>query len=133
MLGVIGLSLNQLFGYGTMSFLVQNQDEFTGVRYTTINIQNYISNIQKTFYDIDKLILELPTKQWSSDIVNNLKIIVDYLIMIVNVTLYPLRAGAYVTKLLLAILGIDLYTGTQNGISWLITFINAMQGGIPYI
>lgn len=107
-----------------------------------LDLWNYIKNIQTTASNPSVLQFELPTRQWDStvqsyqDFTNNLALVVDYIIVVLNVLLYPLKVGSYLLQNILAILGINTNTSDpNNGLSWLIIFVRDMLSRvvIPYI
>lgn len=140
-IGMIGIAINTIFGYGTV-------DLFVRYRVGTIwlwkfNVKAYISNIELSFQDVSRLTLELPERQWMSltdgfweGLSNNLALMLDYIILIGNVIMYPIRIGAYAVREVLAIIGINVVNpNTESGIFWLVKLTNYMQEymQIPYI
>lgn len=142
-IGAIGISMNILFGYNTVTYLYRYRVETTNVWLWRFDIFPYIKNIEMSISDTSKLQLELPTRQWITNVdltnwpivfVLNLGLMVDYIIMIINILLYPLKVGAYVLRQVLAVIGINVLENTNNGIQWLIDLINNIIGAnIPYI
>ena len=138
-IGVLGMAFNNAFGYETIMYLSKQQINLPNNAHFyiwKIDFWQYFKNIQLTTSNLSILEFKLPTRQWNSDIVNNLKIIVDYLIVLANLMLYPLRIGAYLIQNILAILGINTDTNaTHNGLAWLVIFVRDILGqiAIPYI
>lgn len=133
-IGVIGIALNTLFGYNTITYLEKVRIENGGLWYYKYNFSQYVSNLSQTFSNTTELNLNLPTRQWTNDIINNLALMLDYIIVMINILLYPLRVGAYMLKCVLAIMGINMIDPPNTGIKWildLITQIIPLQ--IPYI
>ena len=137
-LGVIGISLITLFGYGTITYLTKYRLE-GGLWVYKYNFSDYIQNITQTIGNTTPLQLTMPTRTWGDGIEwlsNNLALIMDWLIFILNVILYPLRVGAYLVLNTLSIIGIDMREGMQpnTGIKWLIDLVQSIVGWqIPYI
>ena len=142
-IGAIGISMNILFGYNTVTYLYRYRVEATNVWLWKFDIFPYIKNIEMSISDTSKLQLQLPTRQWITNVdltnwpivfVLNMGLMVDYIIMIINILLYPLKVGAYVLRQVLAIIGINVLENTSNGIQWLVDLINNIMGAnIPYI
>lgn len=146
LIGVIGLSLNTVLGGHTITFVQKQNVQTLGTNFYIwkFDFWHWIENIQLAASNVTRLELEIPTRTWQnmSSIVdgaalaNDLALMVDYVILIINVILYPIRIGAYLTLNALAILGVnnDL-NDSKNGLAWLMQFvqtcINLFQ--IPYI
>ena len=138
-IGILGMAFNSAFGYETVIYL--QKEQITMANHThfyiwKIDFWSYIKNIQLTTSNLSILEFKLPTRQWNNDIANNFALVIDFLIMIVNLMLYPLKVGAYLIQNLLAILGINTdVTAPHNGLSWLVTFVRDILGNIsiPYV
>ena len=139
-IGTIGLSINAIFGMNTVSYLTKTQIT-DGIYAYKFNVFGYITNIKDSFTDVAVMTLELPTRAWITDIQNfadfgnNMAVILDYIIFVINILLYPLKIGGYLLKNVLSFLGID--TISQNnagGLQWLVNFAKGLQIiAIPYI
>ena len=138
-IGVLAMALNTIFGNETIVYLskvevpMANGGRFYMYKY---DFWNYIENIRTAIQDLSEFTLNLPTREWSStDIANNILLLIDYIIVIINVLLYPLRIGAYLLNNLLAIFGINKdLTSARNGLKWLYIFVDKVIGiEIPYI
>lgn len=143
-IGVMGVALNQLFGYNTVSYLSSIRIEETDVWVYQYDLQTYIKNIQTAMNETTMLELRLPWRTWYTTmdltnwpdrLANNLALILDYFIMFLNVFLYPLRVGAYSCKMALSIMGVNIMDSTEtNPIYWIIDLINKLiQIQIPYV
>lgn len=138
-IGILGMAFNNAFGYETIMYLQKEQITMAnnGHFYIwKIDFWNYIKNIQLTTSNLSILQFKTPTRQFNSDIANNLALIMDFLIMIINLLLYPMKVGAYLIQNFLAILGINTDTSAQyNGLAWLVIFVRDILGqiAIPYI
>lgn len=144
-LGIVALAINHAFGSATFVFLrkvnimyVNGEPQYMW----RLDVWNYIKNIQTTASNPSVLQLVLPDREWDStvqsyqDFTNNLALVVDYIIVVLNVLLYPLKVGSYLLQNLLAILGINTNTSDpNNGLSWLVIFVRDMLSKvvIPYI
>ena len=138
-IGSIGIAMNLLFGYNTMAFLSRIRIEETDVWVWKFDGFNYLKSIETSFTDTSRLELNLPSRTWQwqgelfSMIANNLAVLVNYVIVIFNVLLYPLKVGAYVSRQMLALLGMNI-TGGDSPLQWLIDLINnLMAASITYI
>ena len=148
LIGVLALAFNTAFGSNTITYLQKIQVNRFYARFYMykLDMWGYIRNLQLSTTDLSILRFDMPTKQWQTEIeditqffnviTNNLCVILDYIIMILNIMLYPLRVGAYVIRNMLAILGVNIDTTDQNnGLAWLVIFVNDILGRIviPYI
>lgn len=141
-IGIVAISLNTIFGYNTIAYLERVRIEETGQWIYKYNFINYISNLQMSIGDTAQLELILPWRTWTANIDitnwgnaigNNMALILDYIIMILNVLLYPFRVGAYITQQMLAILGVKILNNETN-IKWLTNLVETLKGlQIPYV
>lgn len=113
----------------------------------TIDVKRYLQNIQMSITNMSVLQLELPTLEWKEihntiienqfweDLGQDLAVILNYIIVGLNVMLYPFRIGGYLLTQICAIIGLNMINPNDNGdITWLVKFaqtITTMQ--IPYI
>ena len=141
-IGVAGIGLNTIFGYGTITFLSNTRIPETEIWIWNFDGFNYIKNIETSINEITELALPMPTRvwqeldivNWPSQLGNNLALMVDYWIMLINISLYPLRIGGYVVKQVLAIIGIDVINQTNTPITWLTDLVKGMvKLALPYI
>lgn len=138
-IGVVALALNTLLGPTTMTYLTKERIAINGVDpffIWKIDVWGYINNVQLTATDISVLEFKLPTRQWTSDLLNDLAFLLDILILILNVILYPIRLGAYFIRNILAFFGINQNTNDPtNGLAWLVYLVRdiLMQISIPYV
>lgn len=142
-IGTIGIAINMLFGYNTISFLQRQRVEQLDVWIWQFDALSYIKNIETSINDLSRLQLQLPTRQWiyNADLTNwpivlmlNMGTMVDYIILVLNILLYPLKVGAYVVRQILAFIGVNILDTTNNPMKWLIDFVNnIMNASIPYI
>ena len=146
MIGVIALSFNTAFGNQTITYIEK-------IRYTTGNTHfyywkftwwDYLYNVQLTTTDLSVLQFDMPTRTWDTmsnsftweALGNNLALILDYIIMAINILLYPLKIGSYLLRNILALLGINQDTNNQyNGLAWLVIFVRDILSRIviPYV
>ena len=64
---------------------------------------------------------------------HDLAVIVDYIILVLNVLIYPLRIGGYIFRFVLALVGIS-YTDPDSSVKWMGDIANAFINlQIPYI
>lgn len=132
LLGVFGVAINLVFGANTIINITKETSELTGYTYYKYDFSNYFKNLALNIGQIQNINIELPTRQWQNEIINDLAVILDYLILILNVILYPLRFGAYIVSVIFAILGVEYQqVGMRN---WLVIFIYSLQKAyIPYV
>lgn len=132
MIGIAGVALNQIFGYEMVSYISWETDDLTGIRYMKYDFTSYIQNLSLSINRITDISLNLPTRQFDDNFINCLAVVLDYIIFIINILLWPLRLGAYITSNLLAILGVE--DNAQNVKNWLVAFIRGMTYlEIPYV
>lgn len=135
-IGIIGLSLNYLFGNSTITYL--QMKTINGVRLYTFDFLTYLQNLKIATADTSKLQLATITRTWNNtgdwnSLINNLAYILDVIIYGLNILIYPVRVIAYVMKAMLAIAGVDI-NNTGSGLYWLINTMNVlMQTQIPYV
>lgn len=142
-IGVLAISINTIFGYGTITLIEKVRDINSGLWYYNINMDAYIKNLQTSLNETSVLMLELPTREWywAQDITdfwyafsNDMALILDYLILVINIIIYPMRVGAYLTKNMLAIMGYNVTNPPETYFKWivdLIEYILPLQ--VPYI
>lgn len=138
LVGALALAFNNAFGYETIMFLQKERITFgtTNFYIWKFDFYRYINNLQLTTSNLSILQFKTPTRQWNSDIANNFALVIDYLIMIINLMLYPLKVGAYLLSNVIAIIGINTdTTSAHNGLAWLVIFVRDILGNIsiPYI
>lgn len=144
-IGVIALCFNTAFGNGTITFLQKERIQY-GTQLTwyiwKFDFWGYLKNLELSATDLSILVFKLPTRQWVNvddiaDIGNNLLVILDYIIVIANVILYPIKVGAYLLQNLLALFGVnhDYSYEANNGLGWLVMFVHDILGNfsIPYL
>lgn len=143
LLGVIGLSLNWVFGVGTITYI--SQININGVYMYKYDFFKYIDNLYNTFMNVAELKLVLPEQTWmtATDITNwfpalanNLGYILNIIIIGLNVLLYPIRVIFYVVQVILSIIGIPTVQGTYEGnpLEWLISTAKVLTSlQIPYV
>ena len=147
--GTVMMAINTMFGYNTVSWIYRYHTGQTWL--WRINVSGYIRNIELAFQDTSRLELHMPeTKwidmadydysiidgEWWQILGNNLAVMLNYMILIGNVLIYPIRIGAYAVRCILAIIGIAILTPEKSsGLTWLVDLTNWMQehAQIPYI
>lgn len=149
-IGIVALSINTAFGNQTITYIerVRYQIGNTHFYYYHFTWWEYISTLQLTTTDTSILVFDMPTRQWITiessitteqfwvELGNNLALMLDYVIMVINILLYPLKLGAYLLRNIMAILGINQNTTDQyNGLAWLVIFVRDIltRIAIPYI
>lgn len=143
-MGCIALSFNVAFGNQTITYVERIRLGTTGAFYYKFNFAEYLQNLTLSISNTSTLTLEMPTRTWQTmasiidgeALGNNLALILDYLIMVINIIIYPLRIGAYILKNLTAIIGINQDTTNQyNGMAWLVNLLEWLiaRVAIPYI
>ena len=144
LLGVVALAINTILGSNTIPML-QKEMVYYGTNnhffIWKLDIWSYLKNIELSVDDVSILQLEMPTRTWENindigDFGNNLALMLDYIILVINILLYPLRLGAYLCRNIMAIFGINTNVNDpNNGLKWMTLFINEILGRIviPYI
>lgn len=146
-LGVLAIAFNTAFGNQTVTYLTKVRIEFGTFHFYMwkFDFTEYVKSLELSTSDLSKLQFKLPTRQWRwtgdindwfTDLANDLAVILDYIIVVANALLYPLRVGAYLLRNILAILGVNADTSNaNNGLAWLITFVNNIMeyAQIPFI
>ena len=147
LIGVLALAFNTAFGNQTVTYLSKVRFDYGTFHFYMwkFNFTNYVKGLELSTSDLSRLQFNLPARQWRwtgdmedwfPDLANNLAVILDYLIVIANAILYPLRVGAYLLRNILALLGVNSNANdTNNGLGWLITFVNGIMeyAQIPFI
>ena len=137
-LGVVGFSLNLVFGANTIAYLTPIN--VNGVIMYKYDIYSYINNIKYQFDDISKLVIDFPNLNWTpqSNPIDTVILIIANIARImltgVNILIYPLRVAFYIIGVILAIIGLqmNIYESTQNPLFWLIYLIKTIiQFQIP--
>lgn len=146
LLGVFALALNMVLGNQTITFVEKVNVNTLGTNFYIwrFNFWPYINNLQLSATNVSELIFKLPTRKWrwmsnvfdGEALTNDLALMVDWVIMIINIILYPIRVTAYLIRNTLAICGVNNdTTNPNNGLSWLVIFVREVIGNfkIPYI
>lgn len=142
-----GLSLMVLFAaifainflLGGQNITYMTQETYNGITIYRIHVMQYVKNIQTLLTEIpNNLALELQEREFNSDIVNNLKVIVNWLIFIANLGVWLFKLPFVVLKFILGFMGfeitqtIDVYISATNTYAtiqnkwWLYTFIETI-------
>lgn len=117
---VIGVALNMLFGWATVTFLSVYRAG-NNIYLYKFDAWNYISNLKNSFATVSNLGISWQTRIWDADIINDLAYLVNLLIYIGNLLIYPFRVGAYLTLNILSILGVDTISqANAGGLQWLV-------------
>ena len=119
-IGVIGIALNIIFGSETIGYIQSHNNGY--ITYYTFDFGSYFKNVSMQIQNYYDLSLQTP-----SDTGDGFKNIANYLIMGINVLLYPIRVGGYIIRVVFTIMGINMTNPSQN-IQWLVDFINATVG-----
>lgn len=130
-LGVIGIAINVLFP-DTIS--VVQQVEINGLKTYTINMQEYLDNVNTAIHTTPDFGLTKPILANDAGILEVLEYIANILIMIINFLLFPIRVLGYIGTLVLALIGIN--TTTPSGsFEWLVNTVIFFRDTlmIPYI
>jgi len=138
-IGVVALAFNNIFGNETITYLQKE-------RITMLNGQSffmwkidwwgYVNNLQLATTNTSVLELKLPTREWNNDVANDLALLIDFVILLANILLYPIKLGAYLLQNIMAILGVNTdATNNNNGLAWLVIFVRDILGriSIPYV
>lgn len=147
--GVIGIAINTMFGYGTVSWFTRYRNG--NVWLYRFDVSGYIRNIELSFQDYSRLSLSMPETEWIDmadydySIIdgewwqilgNNLAVMLNYVLLIGNVLIYPIRIGAYAIREILAVVGVNVINpNADSGLYWLVSLCNWLQENaqIPYI
>lgn len=146
-IGILAIAFNTAFGNGTVTYLqkVEINKYYANFYIYKIDFWSYMKNLQLSTTDLSILRFDMPSREWQTNIDitnwvegigNNLALILDYIIMIINILLYPLKIGAYMLRNMIAMLGINTDTTVEdNGLAWLTVFINNILSNIqiPYV
>ena len=144
LIGVIALCINVALGKDTIMFLTKEtivyNHSFKWYMWK-FDFWKYLTNLQLSTSNLSVLVFKTPTRAWQNNmdwnaLGNNLLVILDYLIMVINIILYPIKIGAYLLQNLLAILGVNTdVNNTNNGLGWLVSFVQDILGNfaIPYL
>ena len=144
-IGVMGYALNYIWP-NTITFLepvtAHPMSNFS-VDIQTFNFHAWFENLSIAASKQTTLTLDMPTRKWISDpgifeifemLVNNLALILDYMILAINVAIFPFRLIAYIVQLVMAFVGLNV-NSPNSAFKWLFDlidwFINRLQ--IPYV
>lgn len=146
MIGVVAIGINMLFGTNTVSFIYRERVEASGLYWYKYDFWGYINNLKNSIADTAQLELSIQTRDWVNitstivqeqfwvDLGNNMAVILNWILFGLNVMLYPFRIAAYVIKQLLAFIGINTQSSTNNGLWWLVQLVRFLTGlQIPYV
>ena len=129
--GTAMFAINMIFGIGTTGFI--ETATTNGITYQKFDILGYVRNLQTSFTDIAVLQLKIPETQWNLDVVNDLKFMVNWFFLYLNLFLYPIRISAYLGRFWLSVIGVNVYSDT-GGLAWLVQTIKVLVNlQIPYI
>ena len=141
-IGILALAINTAFGPQTIMFLEKEQITYGTTHFYMwkYNFWKYIANLQLATSDLSVLVFKVPDKQWNNNmdwnaLGNNMLVMLNYLIMVINIMLYPFKIGAYLLQNLLALFGINHdVNNARNGLAWLVRFVQEIIGeiAIPY-
>lgn len=138
LIGTISIALTFLFNDQNISVLITKETiNGTALTWYKFNWVAYKENLLTQINNVTELALPIPTRSWSNEgtldaIVNNLALMLDYIILILNVLLYPIKIGGYFVNFILAILGLNVSQGSS--LEWLGTLANRMIAlTIPYV
>lgn len=140
LIGIIAIALGAIY-QSEVSSLIRSFD-VNGLTFYKVDFWLYIDTIKKNIADPSELSLSLPNRNWiwTADItnwydvlINNLSMLADYLIIVANILLYPIRVGAWVVRFVYTLMGLNAFD-PNGGLSWLFNLINGAIGlQIPYI
>lgn len=130
-IGFIALTLNMTIGKNTISFLYPSS-QGNGILMWKYDLASYIKNIKDNATQVTELELTLPDREWQNlsilefgeQLGNNLALILDWIIFVINIFIYPLRIGAYFLRNFMAIIGINVTSPSGNGLWWLRQIVN---------
>lgn len=138
LMGIVALAINTVFGRESILFLTKERHllpDGSAWYMWKFNWLGYVQNIQTTAADASVLQFKLPQIDLT-DFLGVLKTILNFVILLINILLYPFRASSYFLQNILALLGVNQDTSNiNNGLAWLITFIRDILGNIaiPYV
>lgn len=122
-LGAIAMGMNAVFGYGTISYIEQYREPFSGMWYYKFNFKGYFDNLINTLDTTWDSITYLPTRQWinmdatnfGTALSNNLLVMLNYVFFVINWTLLlPMKLSALLLTNVFAILGVNLNEDLQE-------------------
>jgi len=129
-LGIIALTLSTIWDNNTTILL--STFEHNGIKLWKIDLWTYLTNLAISL-NPNNLILDIP-------IANNTNIItititsINYIIMMINVLIYPLRISGFITINILALVGINMNPDIIHSLTWLTNLAEFFTKlNIPYI
>lgn len=126
-LGIIGLGINAIFGWRTFTF-IQNYQTDEGILLYKLDIWGYIQNIKNSFGTISSLTIDTPTRVWNDDVVNDLALMLDWILFGLNVLIYSFRVGGYTILQTLAIIGVNtIQPNSAGGLQWLVNLCRFLR------
>lgn len=148
LLGIIALSLNTLFNAKVVTYI--SQININGIVMQKLDVFSYLKNVEQSITNVAQLELRLWTRTWitkveGNDIFewlqnfwsvfsNNMAYILDVIIGVANIFLYPIRIIFYAIQIILSIIGLPMQDYAANPLGWLIRiskFLTELQ--IPYV
>lgn len=144
-IGVIGIALDNIWGYNTITYLTRYRDPGSGLWFWRYDFGAYIKNLNNSLDVNLQEFITLPTRQWNWNIdltnwpnvlTNNLMVVLNWLFFIWNNgVLIFYHVGAWLLSNVLALIGFDMtadYSGQPA--YWLISAIQYLRSGIfPYL
>ena len=140
--GVCMLAINFLYGESTITLIHKEHIPNTNVYWYKLDMQDYILNIRNSFQEAIYLNIEPVPQNWISNatidqyVNNNIPYIVNWVALILNILIMPVRIIFYILKGTLALMGIRVLNMSENNpIYWLIKICNWVikEMIIPYI
>lgn len=144
LIATMAMALNFIWP-NTISFLTTRASNFDNAIYYVYDFKGYLRNIEFSAQKITNLQLQMPTREWQtgaweligivSQIGNNLAVILDYIILALNIVIYPFRVMSYVIQLIMAVIGFNMSSMDNNSFAWLkeLTEWFIERFAIPYI
>jgi len=129
-LGIVALALSTIFDERTTILL--STFEHNGIKLWKIDIWKYLTNLAISL-NPDNLILDIPTLNQSNIITTTISMI-NYIIMMINVLIYPLRISGFITLNIMALVGINMNPDIIHSLTWLTNLAKFFtELNIPYI
>ena len=143
-IGVFAYAINLFFGDATINMLTKVS--YNGIEMYKLDVWVYLQNVQQSMEQTTYLTLNVQNRTWTNitsnflqeefwqALGNNMAYILNWLIFLINVIIYPFRIGAFMLKQGLVILGINIDPTATHGLKWLVNLVNFLvKIAIPYV
>ena len=140
-LGTFAVAFNILFGENTVVYVHKSLIPNTTITWYEYDTLGYVKGLETSIRDTTILQFNWPRWQWvaidgtdwADDLGHDIAVLINYIILPINILLWPLKLGAYIFRFLLSLVGLN-YNDPSSSVYWMGQLINALKSiEIPYI